>query len=86
MADHGARHLILVNRSGLSTGAGKSTVAELKAKGVCVTVQACDISDESEINRMILDMQRQQPLIRGVIHGAMVLKVCTFILSVDTCC
>lgn len=86
MADHGARHLTLVNRSGLSTESGKSTVAGLQAKGVCVTVQACDISDEGEVNKMILDIQRQRPPIRGVIQGAMVLKVCTFMLDLDSCC
>lgn len=77
MADHGAKHLILVNRSGLSAGSGRSTVEELHAKGVRVTVQACDISDEVSVSKMLSDVHQNSPPLRGVIHGAMVLKVCT---------
>lgn len=75
MADHGATHLILVNRSGLSSGSGRSTVDELQAKGVQVTIKACDISDEDKVSKMLYEMEHQHPPIRGVIHGAMVLKV-----------
>lgn len=77
MADHGAKHLILVNRSGLSAGSGLSTVDELRDKGVQVTVQACDIANEKQVREMLLAVQQNQPPIRGVIHGAMILKVFT---------
>lgn len=77
MTDHGAKHLILVNRGGLSTDSGPSTVEELRAKGVRVAIQACDISVEAQVRKMLLDTHQSQPPIRGVIHGAMVLKVCS---------
>lgn len=81
MADHGAKNLILVNRSGLATGSRRSTVEELRAKGVRVTVQACDISDEISVSKMFSEIHQNSPPLRGVIHGAMVLKVCTSILT-----
>lgn len=81
MADHGAKNLILVNRSGLTTGSGRSTVDELHAKGVRVTVQACDISDEISASKMFSDIRQNSPPLRGVIHGAMVLKVSTSTLT-----
>lgn len=82
MAEHGAKHFILVNRSGLSGASGKSTVDELQAKGAEVTIEACDISDEGKVSKMLLDMQQKQPPIRGAIHGAMVLRVCTLFQAV----
>lgn len=77
MADNGAKYLVLVNRSGLFSSSGLSTVEDLNGKGVQVTVQACDISDEEKVREMLSSVQQNQPPIRGVIHGAMILKVFT---------
>lgn len=75
MSDHGAKHLILVNRSGSSGEAAQTTVRKLHAKHVTVTVHACDITNEAEVAQMFAVVSETQPPIRGLIHGAMVLKV-----------
>lgn len=74
MAEHGARSLVFVNRSGLAKEDAKSTVKELEDKGVQVMVHACDISDETQAQRMVIDTSRCAPPVRGVIQGAMILK------------
>lgn len=76
MMEHGARHLILVNRSGLSTETARSTVQLLRDKGVEVAVHGCDISDEQGFSQMYTEIVRTMPPIKGVIQGAMILKVC----------
>lgn len=75
MAEHGAKHLMLINRSGLRTEAAKSTVRELHGKGIDVAVYPCDISNETEVQQVLSSLPRDAPPIRGVIQGAMVLKV-----------
>lgn len=76
MVEHGAKYLILVNRSGLSTETARSTVQSLRDKGVEVAVHGCDISDEQAFKEMYTEISRTGPPIKGVIQGAMILKVC----------
>jgi hypothetical protein len=75
MAQNGAKSLVFLNRSGLSKEKSQATVRELEEKGVQVIVQVCDISNEIEVRQMIVDVSHCAPLIRGIIQGAMVVKV-----------
>lgn len=75
MADRGAKNLILLNRSGLAKESAQATVQELSNKGVQIDIHACDISNESEVKQMFLDISWGAPPVRGIVHGAMVLKV-----------
>ena len=75
MAEHGARNLTFVNRSGLSNEAAQVTVQALKEKGVNVTVHACNVSDEAQFQRLTAELEETAPSIRGVIQAAMVLRV-----------
>ncbi|KAJ5187895.1 hypothetical protein N7449_010889 [Penicillium cf. viridicatum] len=74
MAQNGAKSLIFVNRSGLSKYQSQVTVKNLVEKGIQVTTRACDISDETEVQRMLHDLSYCAPPIRGLIQAAMVLK------------
>lgn len=75
MIEHGAKHLIFANRSGMASEAAKETVKLLEQKGVNVIVQPCDISDAGQVQKMVENLQEVAPPIRGVIQAAMVLKV-----------
>ncbi|KAJ5684494.1 uncharacterized protein N7477_000839 [Penicillium maclennaniae] len=74
MADQGAKHLILINRSGLSRQPAQNTVSKIQGKGVTVTIHACDIADEAQVSQVFATISQNQPPIRGLIHGAMILK------------
>ncbi|OQD87457.1 hypothetical protein PENSOL_c077G02280 [Penicillium solitum] len=74
MAQNGAKSLIFVNRSGLSKYQSQVTVKNLVEKGIQVITRACDISDETEVQRMLHDLSYCAPPIRGLIQAAMVLK------------
>jgi NAD(P)-dependent dehydrogenase (short-subunit alcohol dehydrogenase family) len=75
MAQNGAKSLVFLNRSGLSKEKSQATVRELEKKGVQVIVQVCNISNEIEVRQMIVDVSHCAPPIRGIIQGAMVVKV-----------
>ncbi|KAJ6439324.1 hypothetical protein O9K51_07209 [Purpureocillium lavendulum] len=75
MAEHGAKHILSVSRSG---GGDKHSVAlidELTAKGVQITAKQCDISAADEVRALVqeVDQQGLAP-IRGLIQSAMVLQ------------
>ncbi|MCJ1466203.1 hypothetical protein MMC07_004822 [Pseudocyphellaria aurata] len=74
LARQGAKYIILASRSGLVHPAIQGLVDELGAMDVEVAVHACDISDRSQVANLVEDSAKKMPPIRGVIHGAMVLK------------
>jgi short-subunit dehydrogenase involved in D-alanine esterification of teichoic acids len=87
--DSGARNVVLVSRKGAHSHAAKDLLQELKKQTVRVYSEACDIADSDELKNL-LDCLREMnmPQVRGVIQGAMVLRVSTwpaiaFILSIQ---
>lgn len=75
MVEHGAKYLVLVNRSGLATDAAQSTIRLLREHGAEVVVRGCDISDEQSFSEMYMEISQTMPPVKGVIQGAMILKV-----------
>ncbi len=68
-AEHGARHLLLVNRRGIETEGAKELVAELESLGVQIEVGACDVSDRRQLKKLIAAINPEHPL-DAVIHSA----------------
>jgi KR domain len=75
MVDHGARNLVLVSRSGTVAGKVKVLIDELTAIGAKIIVRKCDVADSGSVNALIQGDMTGMPEVKGVIHGAMVLKV-----------
>ncbi|MCB1397002.1 MAG: SDR family NAD(P)-dependent oxidoreductase, partial [Rhodobacteraceae bacterium] len=80
LAEHligaGARHLILVGRSGASRPAAQAALARWQAQGIAVRVEAVDVSDPAAVaalfDRAALGPGAMPP-IRGLFHAATVL-------------
>ncbi len=72
LVERGARHLVLVGRSGAATEAAREAVAEIKSRGVDARAIACDVSNESALRGLIRDIA-DMPRLGGVVHAAMVL-------------
>ncbi|WP_027193333.1 SDR family NAD(P)-dependent oxidoreductase [Megalodesulfovibrio gigas] len=81
LASLGARHLVLVSRSGAATDAQKTAVAALEARGVAVTVLKADVADGPALRKALQQALQQNgqhlPPLRGVVHCAGVLRDAT---------
>jgi acyl transferase domain-containing protein/acyl-CoA synthetase (AMP-forming)/AMP-acid ligase II/NADP-dependent 3-hydroxy acid dehydrogenase YdfG/acyl carrier protein len=72
LVEKGARHLVLLSRSGASS-AGEEVAADLAAKGATVASIQADVSNESDLARALSEIRNTMPPLRGVIHAAGVL-------------
>lgn len=73
LADHGARHLILIGRSGATSEEARAGVAGLEARGVNVHAAACDVTDRDALAALIEPCGQRWPALRGVVHAATVI-------------
>lgn len=72
----GVKSIILISRSGMDASVATETVEALKGSDVVVvTVRKCDVADKEDISAVLRDCAQTLPPIRGVVQGAMVLKV-----------
>lgn len=75
MADHGAKHLILLSRSGAASSEAQKLVQKLTAQGVQVEAPPCDIANITALTEVIRKCGETMPPIRGCIQGSMALHV-----------
>lgn len=75
MVSRGARHLVLVSRSGSATGKVKELVEEAAEAGAEIVIRQCDVANPMDVEELINFGLDDMPPIRGLIHGAMVLRV-----------
>ncbi|MGW1819887.1 SDR family NAD(P)-dependent oxidoreductase, partial [Streptomyces sp. NPDC002125] len=72
VAQHGARHLLLVSRRGDSAPGAADLVAELSEWGAEVSMAACDVSDRAALADLLRLIPSEHPL-TAVVHAAGVL-------------
>ncbi|WP_455754613.1 SDR family NAD(P)-dependent oxidoreductase [Streptomyces roseolus] len=72
VAEHGARHLLLVSRRGESAPGAAELRAELEEAGASVTVAACDVTDREALAGLLAAVPAEHPL-TAVVHTAGVL-------------
>ncbi|WP_210203490.1 type I polyketide synthase [Breoghania corrubedonensis] len=82
LADHGARHLAVIGRSGGTREEAREAIARLEARGVTVRAIACDATDRDALASALDDIRSAMPPISGVFHTAMVLHD-TLIANLD---
>lgn len=76
IASRGAKHLILLSRSGPSkSDSAMKLLGDLRARGIHVVTPQCDIADAQSLRDTISRATRSMPPIRGCIQSSMVLKV-----------
>ncbi|KAI1806786.1 putative polyketide synthase [Daldinia bambusicola] len=75
MAESGAKNILLLSRSGASKTSVPDLLAQLSSQGVRADAWACDVADESQLQRCLDRCKTDSwPRIRGVVQGAMVLR------------
>jgi hypothetical protein len=75
MARRGARHLLLLSRTGAVGEAAFQLLDELRGEGVNVQAPACDVADAQVLASVLSQSSATMPQIKGCIQAAMVLKV-----------
>jgi NADPH:quinone reductase-like Zn-dependent oxidoreductase/acyl carrier protein len=76
LAQRGAKHLIIVSRSGAKTQNDLALLAELKDQGIQVIAPKLDIADSNAVAELFTNTLAALPPIKGVIHTAGVLDDC----------
>lgn len=75
LANHGAKHLTILSRSGASNhGQAVEPLAALRERGVEVVVKTVDICDEQACSDAVKEIETERP-VRGIIQAAAVIKV-----------
>ncbi|KAJ5683051.1 hypothetical protein N7462_006216 [Penicillium macrosclerotiorum] len=78
LADRGARHLLLLSRSGGQDKKSRALIDSLRVRDVQVMAPACDVSDEVPVQNALRECASQMPPIKGCIQAAMVLRDALF--------
>ena len=73
LAEHGARHIVLSDRSGPDTPARREPIERLRRDGVDVRVLTGDIGNPHDVRRIVETIRATLPPLRGVLHAAGVL-------------
>jgi polyketide synthase 12 len=70
LAEQGARHLVLVGRSGVTTLVAEQLVTDLTAEGAEVRVEEADVGDHAQVRALLSDIRAEMPPLAGVLHAA----------------
>ncbi|KAF2179436.1 hypothetical protein K469DRAFT_596142 [Zopfia rhizophila CBS 207.26] len=74
MVSKGARHLILLSRSGPTSKAAIAFINKLRDSGVQVQAPRCDVSSEESLAKVVSDCSTTMPPIKGCLQCTMVLN------------
>jgi myxalamid-type polyketide synthase MxaE and MxaD len=69
MVQRGARHLVLMGRTGASVAAG-AAIQALEARGAQIHVARADVADASQVAAVLAQISESMPALRGVVHAA----------------
>ena len=72
---NGARHVVLITKRQLDQVTRSARETELSVFGACVRIVSCDITEAHQVSNVARDLEVSFPPVKGIIHGAMVLRV-----------
>jgi len=75
MVSKGARNIVLLSRSGAVKGTAKDQIDAMNAAGANIVIRRCNVVDRADVDMLLSVGLEGLPPVRGVVHGAMVLRV-----------
>lgn len=75
MLSRGARNIVLVSRSGAITDKVQGLIDEASILGANIVTRKCNVANKVEVDSLVRECSTDLPAVRGVVHGAMILKV-----------
>ncbi|WP_437612231.1 SDR family NAD(P)-dependent oxidoreductase [Sorangium sp. So ce834] len=70
LAGRGAEHLVLASRRGASAPGASELRDELVARGIRVTLAACDVSERAQLAALLAELEQDEAPLRAVAHLA----------------
>lgn len=77
MQTKGAKHLLLLSRTGSTSQSAKEYIAEMRELGMSIEAPPCNVADATALRRVIDSVATYMPPIRGCIQASMVIQVST---------
>jgi len=74
LGERGARHLLLISRSGRLDTRAQTEWGETAVLGAVVEYRACDVSDTEQMEELFAQIRTQQRPLRGIVHAAAVIE------------
>ncbi|KAE8149582.1 hypothetical protein BDV25DRAFT_140696 [Aspergillus avenaceus] len=71
LSKNGARHIVLLSRSGDTRESVMGLIKRAESDGVRIVAPPCDISDSTQVEAAVTGVLQSMPPIRGVIFGAL---------------
>jgi NADPH:quinone reductase-like Zn-dependent oxidoreductase len=74
LANHGAKHLVLLSRSGATQSVHHSLLKDLEEQAVRVTIYKCDVSNAVAVSNFMQHCDDNNWRVKGLVQCAMVLR------------
>ncbi|KAL4962931.1 type I polyketide synthase [Aspergillus stella-maris] len=75
LADHGAKHIVALSRSGAKDADSRAFVEGIQAQGINLIAPPCDVALSEAVTSLAKDLEASGlPPVRGIINSAMVLR------------
>jgi phthiocerol/phenolphthiocerol synthesis type-I polyketide synthase C len=74
LAGRGARHLALIGRSQITAPDAAAALDRMRKDGVEAREFSADVTDEAQLAKILGQVRRDMPPLRGIIHAAAVIK------------
>ncbi|KAL2845909.1 hypothetical protein BJY01DRAFT_177125 [Aspergillus pseudoustus] len=75
LAEHGAKNIVSLSRSGAKDAESRAFVEQIRQKGVTLLAPPCDIASPDAVATLAQDLEKyRMPPVQGIINSAMVLR------------
>jgi phthiocerol/phenolphthiocerol synthesis type-I polyketide synthase C len=83
LASRGARHLALIGRSQTTAPDAAAALDRLRKDGIDAREFSADVTDEAQLVKVLTQIRRDMPPLRGVIHAAAVIQDVALVNTTD---
>jgi len=73
LVEKGARHLVLISRSGPVSDEAKAALEEFRQSNVQVLAEACDVTNRAGLKLLLDKIDKKMPPLAGIVHAATVI-------------
>lgn len=74
LVERGARHLVLISRSGPASEEAREALAEFAKQGIIVSAKACDVTDLKALQALMAEINTSMWPLMGIVHAATVIE------------